>query len=230
MPNFAIYFGIGFLYLLVGAGSGPITGPLLIWGGVSLSLIGLGYSGMGPNVFGKRLDGTMSPLNVILLLPYLFFARVTWYLRRFLSKEPCCNEIAPGVWLGRRPVAQDLPDGVTMVVDLTAEFEAIDAVKSVSRYLCVPTLDGCAPADREFLIVLEELANWQGPVYIHCAHGHGRSAIVAVALMKVRGFASSVDEALSMVQKIRPKVNLKGPQRKLLDKWESGLLTSGPKI
>lgn len=224
MPNCTMYYGLGSLYLLVGLLSGGLSGALMVWGAVSFMVVGAGYSAIGPVVFGKQSNGTMSLFNVLVLLPYLFFARVTWCLRRYLSSEPCCNEIAPGVWLGRRPVACDLPSEVTMVVDLTAEFDATRTVRNIKRYLCVPTLDGCAPEEHEFLEIMRELAQWNEPVYIHCAHGHGRSALVVVALVKAKGLAHTIDEALLMVQKIRPKVNLKKPQRALLDKWEAGLL------
>jgi hypothetical protein len=51
---------------------------LLVWPGVSLTLVGLAYLRLGPGVFGKKPDGTLAWYSVLLLLPYLLAAWVVW--------------------------------------------------------------------------------------------------------------------------------------------------------
>lgn len=38
------------------------------------------------------------------------------------------------------------------------------------------------------------------PVYIHCAHGHGRSATVLAALLSAQGRASTAEEAVEIMR------------------------------
>ena len=65
-----------------------------------------------------------------MLLPYLALTWFAWHLRRLVSRQPCCHEVAPGLWLGRRPLAREVPAGVVLLVDLTAEFCAGTGVHS----------------------------------------------------------------------------------------------------
>ena len=45
-------------------------------------------------------DGTLAPAAVVLLLPYLVLTWVLWHVHRLVSREDCCHEVAPGLWLG----------------------------------------------------------------------------------------------------------------------------------
>jgi protein-tyrosine phosphatase len=149
-------------------------------------------------------------------LPYLLLAWTVWHLQRWLSREPCCHEVAPGVWLGRRPLQRDLPPGVALVVDLTAEFFAARGVRAGRDSLVLPTLDATAPDETRFRAVLMRLAEHPGPVYIHCAAGHGRSALLAAALLLLRGLAADERQAESQLRQARPGVRLGPAQRRLL--------------
>jgi protein-tyrosine phosphatase len=152
---------------------------------------------------------------VLVLLPYLQLTWLVWHVQRLLNREPCCNEISPGVWLGRRPLAADLPPGVDFIVDVTAEFR----VRGIARdrsYLCLPTLDTYAPGETMLCEAVSRIVGWPGQVYIHCALGHGRSAAVAAAVLLARGLAQDVADAEHMLRQIRPAVRLKPVQRSLL--------------
>src|SRR5947209_17823719 len=61
------------------------------------------------------------------------------------GREPCCPEVVPGIWVGRRAYARELPPDITLVVDLTAEFPEPRAVRAGRSYVCLPTLDATAP-------------------------------------------------------------------------------------
>jgi protein-tyrosine phosphatase len=56
-----------------------------------------------------------------------------------------------------------------------------------------------------------------GPVYVHCAAGHGRSAMFVAALLLASGRLASVSEAEAFMREKRPEVRLSSSQRELLD-------------
>ncbi|NER36538.1 MAG: hypothetical protein F6J93_21570 [Oscillatoria sp. SIO1A7] len=66
--------------------------------------------------------------------------------------------------------------------------------------------------------MLDELADWQGNIYLHCAVGRGRSAMVAAALLVVRGLADNERVAEEILRKARPRVKLNRNQRYFLAK------------
>ena len=114
---------------------------LLVWPGMSLTLVGLAYLRLGPSVFGKKSDGTMAWYSVALLLPYLLAVWVVWHVARIVGREDCYNEAAPGLLVGRRPRSNEVPNEVSLVVDLAAEFIECRAVRTGHRYISAPVLD-----------------------------------------------------------------------------------------
>ena len=190
---------------------------LLLWPALSFAWVALAYAGLGPSLFGKRPDGRMAWWAVLLLLPYLLLTWGIWHLHRLLSKEDAWNEIALGIYLGRRVFVGQLPPDVTLVVDLTAEFPEPRRVVEGRRYICLPTLDAHVPNLAAFRDLISDVADWPGRVYVHCAMGHGRSALLAAAVLLVRGLAGDVREAETLVRKARPRARLRRPQRALLE-------------
>src|SRR5262249_16782490 len=110
----------------------------------------------------------------------------------------------------------ELPPGVVLVVDLTAEFPVARGVALGRDYVALPTLDGTAPQEQAFRAALTTIVASPGPVYLHCAMGHGRSATLAAAVLLTRGLASDVAQAEKMLRGVRPGVRLKPVQRELL--------------
>jgi protein-tyrosine phosphatase len=189
------------------------AGWLFAWPGVVFLIVAAGYAGVGPRIFAKRADGTLSPLRVLLLLPYFVLARAIWRGLRW-SGEPAFHEIRPGLYLGRRPLEPELPRDVRLVVDLTAEFGA-DRRAGI-EYLCAPALDGGVPEEEVMRALLVALRDHEGPVYVHCAAGHARSASVVCAMLVLEGRAASIDEAEKLVQTTRPRAGMSASQRALV--------------
>jgi protein-tyrosine phosphatase len=206
---------IGVVLLLLAVEGGGLCW-LLLWPALDGLLLSAAYAGLGPRVCGKRADGRLAWWAVVLLLPYLGLTWLVWHLSRFVSRERPCHEVAPTLWVGRRPFAHELPPGVSLVVDLTAEFVAHPEALRGRTYLCLPTLDMSAPDEKAFQHLVSRVAGWQGIVYVHCAAGHGRSATVAAAVLIVRGLANSVEEAEELMRKVRPGIRLAPAQRSLL--------------
>lgn len=192
---------------------------MLLWSGGSFAAVAVAYALQKPRVFGKRNDGAMAPLPRLLLLPYLLLAWLIWYGQTRLSSEAACNEVAPGLWLGRRISAAQMPPGVTLVVDLTSEFGKPRPVRQGREYVCLSALDNATPELEAFRSAVRRVSEREGGVYVHCALGHGRSALVATAVVMERGLATTPEEALALVRRARPGVRLNQAQRAFLEDW-----------
>ena len=214
--KYAVVFGLlgGLLVRLAFQQEGACW--LALWPAVSLLWVALAYAGLGVRLFGKRADGRMAWWAVLLLLPYLLLTWGVWHLSRLLSKEAVWNEVVPGLFLGRRVSARELPPDVSLVVDLTAEFSEPRGVVNGRCYLCLPTLDAAVPNLAALRDVSTRVADWQGNVFVHCALGHGRSALLVAAVLLERGLAKDDAEAITLVRKARPAVRLRLVQRGLL--------------
>jgi protein-tyrosine phosphatase len=204
--------GLALTYLAVQYGG--VAYWVLIWPGASLMSVGIAYAGLGAVIFGKKSDGRLPAWSVILHLPYLLAIWGIWWSRRW-GAEPSRQLVAPGVWLGRRPREGEVPEGVGLVVDLTAEFPRPPGARDVG-YRCLPTLDGCAPRAKKFQRLVDDVARAEEDVYLCCAAGHGRSAALAAAVLIARNQAADVDEAEQILQATRPRVALTKVQRKLV--------------
>ena len=204
------------------------TAWLLIWPGVSYLLAGAAYGGAGVRVFGKRADGTVSCAHLIVLFPYIGLAWCVWALGRVMSTEPAANEIAPSLWIGRRPTVGELPENVGLIVDLTCELWEPATVRRAFQYICVPTLDGSFPIADQAREVVEKLRSLEGVALIHCAQGHGRSAALAAAVLVARGVASDLDEALRRIKAARPGVRVGPNQRQAVMRLTATALLSQP--
>lgn len=191
---------------------------LALWPGSSFLVLAVAYARLGPGVLGKRADGTLAWWAVALLLPYLLLTWGLWHLLRMVQREKCCQEIVPGIWLGRRALAHELPENVDLVVDLTAEFFEERRVVERRTYWCLPTLDASVPDDEPFQQLVDKIVAWPGNAYIHCASGHGRSATVVAAVLIRKGLAKNVDEAVRRIKTLRPGVGLEKQQWLLVDR------------
>jgi protein-tyrosine phosphatase len=189
---------------------------LLLWPAVSFLVVAVAYLGLGPAVFGKRPRGRLAWHSTMLLLPFHLFSWAIWHFLRLTSREDCCNEVMPGLIVGRRPLAHEVPDHVSLVIDLTAEFNEPAAVRAGREYIAAPVLDGGMPSEALFLQTTEAALKSPGVVYLHCAQGHGRTGIIAAAVMIASGHSPNVEEAIRALCSARPKLNLAGNQMRFL--------------
>ena len=196
---------------------------VMAWPALAVIVIGFGYLGLGPSVFGKRPDGSLQPLRALAFLPYhvVAFLRMHWDAWR--HHEDAWNEVAPGLYLGRRTMGA-LPNETRVVVDLTAELPAIHGVNAsvqigALRYFVLPTLDATAPEEIAFVRLVQDLASHDGVIFIHCAAGHGRSATLAAAIVVARSLADDAKGAEAHLKRARPLVHLHREQRALVDRF-----------
>lgn len=192
---------------------------LLAWSGAAFSIAGAAYLAPAPWVFGKAGDGSMRAFPRLLLLPFLLVAWCRWQLEWSLSSERPWDEVAPGLFLGRRPGESRLPPGVGLVVDMAGELPAPPGLAGAYEYVSLPTLDTTAPEAARFAEVARRVAESPLPAYLHCAVGHGRSATLAAAVLLARGLAGTPAEAIGRLQAARPRVRLETCQRRLLEAY-----------
>ncbi len=223
--NYAVSLSLlGAAQIGLGVSAGGVAGVLLGWSGISFLTVGIAYAGAGPRVFGKRPDGTVHWGNTLFLLPYLALTyAIGWAKCRSCRDKK--HEIIDGLFLGQRLTSsRDLPENTVLVVDFTSELQEPKEIRAGRRYLYVPTLDTHVPQDtllREVIeAIVEERERKQGTVYVHCALGHGRSAMAVSGVLIASGLASSVDEAEAMVRKCRSAVRLSPAQKAALERYQ----------
>ncbi|WP_236696550.1 dual specificity protein phosphatase family protein [Rhodopirellula islandica] len=78
-------------------------------------------------------------------------------------------------------------------------------------------LDGTGATAKELRELANEIQQMPKPVLIHCAQGHGRTGLVASAVLLVSGAAQTASDAIAMVQAVRPGIELNATQRSILE-------------
>jgi hypothetical protein len=203
-------------------GSVPLASILFLYTAVSFFLLGVAYAGAGPRLLGKCRDGRLHPLSRILFGPYLLLSAFSFWLYRVGSREPAYVEVLPGLFFGRRltaaEVRQERPPAWRGVLDLACEFAEVPGLRSVEDYYSLPVLDATAPS----LAQLRRAVRWLvdrlplGPVYVHCALGHGRSGTIILAYLLFSGETADVREGLKRLRALRPEVKLHRQQAHVL--------------
>jgi hypothetical protein len=210
------YAGFGLCALLLAPLAGSFA-ALPAWLGLSNLWLAHAYAINRVTVFGKREDGTMAPLCMLALLPYLLLVWGFLGLKRLsLRSEPSFVRAAPGLYLGRRARSFELPQDCGMVVDLAAELPEPRAVVAAGKYRCLPVLNRHVPADAQLRALLCELLAFDGAIFVHCGAGRGRSAMLVAALLVLRGQAGDVDAAERQLQALRPGVRLHAAQKAII--------------
>jgi hypothetical protein len=190
---------------------------LLVWLGLSNLLLGYAYFGNRVAILGKRSDGSIAWLSLLLFLPYFTLVwAFHWLKLAGLRTEPCWHQAAPGLYLGRKPRRSELPPDCRLIVDLSAEHAETRDVVRACRYRCLPVLNRHVPGDAELNALLRELLDEERAIYVHCGAGRGRSAMLVAALLVLRGHAADVTAAERALQQIRPGVRLHRAQRALI--------------
>ena len=198
MPAAGVVLGAGALSLLAGA-------LIYVWAGLGAN--------PGPVLRTERAVWLWP-----VLLSYRLGAWLVWRAVRHLRGEPPLAEVASGLFVGARLRADEAPlldeHRIAAVVDLAAELppsKAIARARERVAYLAVPALDRTPPADAE----LDAAAGWirdslaaRRPVLVHCAYGHGRSALVVAAALLAAGLEPAPDAAIARVRRARPTTNL----------------------
>ncbi len=166
------------------------------------------YSGLGSGIY-RKVNGRLTLSTRLILLPLLLGQRISlwWYARQCRPWDEITPHLLIGRVLNRREAEELVRQGVTDVLDLTAEFsEAAPLVKT--RYLNVPILDLTAPTPEQLHRCLEFISQHarNGRVYVHCKIGYSRTAAVVGAYLLESGRVNSADEAIAVLRAARPSI------------------------
>jgi membrane-associated phospholipid phosphatase/predicted protein tyrosine phosphatase len=183
-------------------------GFLLIWPGLTLTIVAAGYFGLGPQIY-RKVDGRLPLSTRCVLGPSL----VGQYLSLLYYKRQCrpWDEISPGIWIGRKLNDSEAEaaarQGVTAVLDLTAEFDETRPFLQL-QYLNVPILDLTAPTQEQLsrMAAFIERECSRGIVYVHCKIGYSRSAGAVAAYLLSSRQAATVENVLSTIKAARPSI------------------------
>lgn len=212
---------------------GWVARALLWWVAASFALAALAYAGLGPKLLGKRPDGALPVWSYAVHGPFLLLGLVSMRFVHLTDPEPPFHEVAPGLFLGRRPTRRDRTAfgslGVASVLDLCAELP-LSAVLGRVSYLTLPVLDAEPPDPAQ----LRSAVAWiddqlgRGKVLVHCALGHGRSSTVVAAWLLAHGAPGDALDVEARLRRIRPGVRFTPPQHAALEAFRRTLPTLEP--
>ncbi len=229
MPVYGSIFAVLSIASFVGAARGGVW-LALTWPGVAFAVVVYAYLTRQPRVLGKRADGSFAWWRRLFFLPFIVFSEGAWHLFAAVTREDAYNAVAPGVWVGRWPEGGHLPEGVDVVVDVTAELPAHRRVIREKRYVCLPAMDATVPEESAFRALVAELADARGGIFVHCAFGHGRSAMLAGALLVARGLAPDAAAAEGAMRRARPGISLSGLQRAYVERFAAARGSTRPEV
>ncbi len=192
---------------------------VLLWPAGVLVVLGGAYLLNWPWLFGKRSDGRLSVLPVFLFLPYLLYAWTIWHLTCWVRRERPYDVVDDRLIVGRRLLPgefQELRGRVDNVIDLTCEFAEPSEIRTAVNYVSCPILDGSIPTWPQLRQLVDDVDDLTGTTYIHCAQGHGRTGLVAAALLMHRDPDIGFADAIRKLQAARPYLACNGGQLALL--------------
>ena len=191
---------------------------------ITIAVMGiiLAFALQKPGLFLKKANGLLSPASYLVFWPYFTLNTITLVLFRVFSQENVLDEVCPNLYMGSKLYKTDYKLfaslGIKSTLDLTSEFSETDFIRQQPNYLCLPVLDTSAPT----LEQLEQAVEWisthllEGPIYVHCALGHGRSAVVVAGFLIKTGIANDVNKAIKLLKTKRSGINLHPKQLSVL--------------
>ncbi|MDV6317028.1 diacylglycerol kinase family protein [Idiomarina sp. HP20-50] len=200
----------------------------LVWCFVALAMVSSAYWMNMAGLFRKRQGGKIPWYIRWLLVPFLLGVSIYNWLARRRDNLPAWHEVASDLYVGRRLFASDVADlkaqGITAILDVTAEFDALDWASEDANvvYLNLPVLDHKAPSEHQIHEALQWIQNQheQGrKVLVHCALGRGRSVFMVAAYMLTRTSQSELDQVMAAIQGERPVARLNSLQQRKLESF-----------
>ncbi len=127
------------------------------------------------------------------------------------------SRITPQVYVGgqygQRGKRKLEAEGITAGLNLRMEFDDAQHGLALAQYCHLPTVDDDAPSMEDLqrgVNFIRRVVSAGGKVYIHCAGGVGRAPTMAAAYFVTQGM--TVEEALALIRRTRPFINITPPQ------------------
>jgi len=204
-------------------------GTFLLWPGAALGILAAAYFGLGPGIFHKA-DGRLPLSTRFMFAPVLFgqYLSLVYYRRQCRAWD----EVVPGVLIGRTleeaEAAEAVKQGVTAVLDLTAELSEATPFRATT-YRNLPILDLTAPTQDQMCeaatFIAEEVT--KGTVYVHCKIGYSRSAAIVGAYLLASHEAAAPDAVVERLRKVRPSIILRPEAMEALRAFAQGERSHG---
>ncbi len=217
-----VFLALGGALLWLGWEAASLIGRVLGYSaGVCFVALGIIYLLSLPALVFKA-DGRMRPVSFLVFWPYHLMSYASLIFFRGMRVKPF-HQIAPGVYLGGWlfpwEEAKLKAAGIVSVLDMTCELGEVGFLRRSPTYQCLPVLDGTAPTSQQLQAAVKFIRDRlpEGPVYIHCAMGHGRSATVVAAYLLSTGAAADLPSAIKMMRDQRPGVRLNAGQRRAVE-------------
>lgn len=187
----------------------------LLWVSIALAVVAIIYFFGNPLLF-RNQNGRMEEAVLVLLAPYLLGA---WLNSRcWTYKHPEPNEIVPGLWLSRVPsrsVIQQLQP--VSLINCCAELPLFNCGQSVYG---VPMLDLLVPEIEQIQQGVAAInAVRSENTLVFCALGYSRSALIIIASLIEQEIAATIDEAIAIVGKARPRLVISNLHKARLEQW-----------
>ncbi len=212
-------YGTGAIALVAIGGWYRPWGALLLWPAVALGIMAAECFGAGA-VAHRKVDGRVSRRTRLLMAPVRAGQWLSW--RHYARRSRPWDVVAEGVWLGRvlRPAeaTEAVAMGVAAVVDMTGDFHAPPAFRSV-EYLNLPVPDLTAPTAAQLATAAAFIADHRAAgrtVYVCCKAGYSRSAAAVAAYLVRAGLATSADEAIAQMARRRPGLIVRPEARRAI--------------
>jgi hypothetical protein len=194
---------------------------LSVWLGCDFLVLGIAHGCGAHRIFGKRSDGSLPVWSWMVFLPLLLYTNAVWRVARMLSREPAHNRVTDNLLVGRRLLPGELDGNFANYIDLTAEFSEPAAIRRSVAYQCFPILDGSAPDPKALHEFVGRLR--PGKTFIHCAQGHGRTGLFALAILLKSGAARTVSEGLENLKTVRPGIALTAIQLRCIETFAAAM-------
>lgn len=194
---------------------------LAAWLGCDFLVLGFAHGQGVHRIFGKRSDGTLPVWSWLAFLPLHLLTTAVWHFLRWISREPAYNSISDSLIIGRRLLPSELDQEFANYIDLTAEFTEPLDIRCMKAYQCFPILDGSAPSSTALRETVNRLR--PGKTFVHCAQGHGRTGLFALAILLKSGNARTIEEGMQMLQSARPGISLNHTQWQCIEDFTAGL-------
>ncbi|MEN3942822.1 phosphatase PAP2/dual specificity phosphatase family protein [Prosthecobacter sp. SYSU 5D2] len=223
------YLGAAFVLLLACQMNMPWS-LLLSWPAAALGTVSAAYFGAGALVLGKN-KGRLPVMTQWLLAPWFIGQEISWWWYRRQSAK--WDQLTPRVWMGSVPdhdaAYEMVQDGVTHVLDLTAEFEAPKAFRDLPGYRNIAVTDLTAPTQEQLFAAAAfiEKARKDGIVFVHCKAGYSRTAAAVGAWLLQSG--GTTEAALAQMKEARPGMIIRPEVVKALRQMEASLMAPGRK-